>query len=122
MTKGAIPEGDAFLERWNALDRRDRLRIRRLVRLGRAMDDRTDAELAVAYARFQASRPWGRMFWVWFVPGLMLSLAAAGAIHPVLIGVVLALATQALFARRNLRRAEAVNAPLLGQPSPLRRL
>jgi hypothetical protein len=121
MTKGAIPEGDAFVERWNALDRRDRLRMRRLVRIGRPMDDRSEAELAVAYARFQASRPWARMFWIWFVPGLVLALAAAGAIHPVLIGVVLALAMQALFARRNLRRAEAVNAALLEQPIPCNR-
>ena len=99
----------------------DRLRMRRLVRLGRAMSDRTEAELAVAYARFQASRPWARMFWVWFVPGLVFALAAAGAIHPILIGVVLALASQALFARRNLRRAEAVNAALLDRPSHPRR-
>ena len=120
MTKRAIPEGDAFVERWNALDRRDRLRMRRLVRLGRPMSDRTEAELAVAYARFQASRPWARMFWVWFVPGLVLALATAGATRPTLIGVVLALAAQALFARRNLRRAEAINAALLDRPSPRR--
>ena len=120
MTKRAIPEGDAFVERWNALDRRDRLRMRRLVRLGRPMSDRTEAELAVAYARFQASRPWARMFWVWFVPGLVLALATAGATRPILIGVVLALAAQALFARRNLRRAEAINAALLDRPSPRR--
>jgi hypothetical protein len=51
----------------------------------------------------------------------VLALVAAGAIHPVLIGVVLALASQALFARRNLRRAEVVNGSLLGQPSARRR-
>ena len=117
MTGQRIPEGDEFVRRWNELGRRDRLRLRRLVRIGRAVDDREEAQLAVAYARFQASRPWARLFWLWFVPGLVLALAAAIRIHPVVVGVVLALGTQAVFARRNLRRVEAVNATLLGDPS-----
>jgi hypothetical protein len=116
VTAPAIPEGDEFIRRWNGLERRDRLRVRRLVRLGRAVGDREEAQLAVAYARFQGSRPWARMFWLWFVPGIVLALAAAVRIHPLVVGMVLALGTQAIFARRNLRRVETVNAALLGRP------
>lgn len=108
-----IPEGDDFVAGWNALPRQQRLRVRRLVRLGRPLDDGPEAALAVAYARFQRSRAWARTFWIWFVPGVVLALAVASSIHPILIGVVLALAAQAVFTHRNLRRAERVNGLLL---------
>lgn len=93
-----------FAARWNALCLRDRRRMRRLVRLGRPLDDPEEAALAVEYARFQRSRPWARLFWIWFVPGLVLALGIATRIHPVVIGMVLAMAAQAVFANRNLKR------------------
>lgn len=102
-----------FVQDWNALPRPDRLRIRRLVRLGRPVADRQEANLAVAYAGFQRSRVWTRLFWLWFVPGLVLALGVAASIHPIFLGVVLALAAQAVFARYNLKRVEKVNAELL---------
>jgi len=110
-----------FPRRWNSLKRRDRLRIRRLVRLGRPVATRDEAALAVAYARWQASRPWVRWFWVWFVPALCLSLVAAARVHPVFVGVVLALAAQAVFAHRNLRRVGKLNAAMLEPGEPPKR-
>ena len=88
----------------------DRLRVRRLVRLGRPVATPEEARLAVAYAAFQRSRVWFRLFWLWFVPGLFVALGIAARIHPLVVGVVLALAAQAAFTRRNLGRVEAVNA------------
>jgi hypothetical protein len=104
-----VPEGDDFIRSWNGLARRDRLRVRRLVRMGRPLPSAEDAALGVAYARFQRSKPWARFFWLWFLPGLALSLGIAAQLHPVVVGVVLALAAQAVFAHRNLGRAEKVN-------------
>lgn len=98
------PEAE-FLAAWRALPRADRLRIRRLVRLGRPLASVEETELAAGYAAFQRSRIWFRVFWLWFVPGLFLALGVATQIHPLMIGVVLALAAQAVFARRNLGRA-----------------
>jgi hypothetical protein len=46
-----------------------------------------------------------RAFWLWFVPGLVIALGVASQMHPLVIGIVLALAAQAVFARRNLRKA-----------------
>ena len=109
-----IPEGEEFQQAWNRLPRRDRLRLRRLVRLGRPVDDAREAPVAVAYARFQRSRIWARMFWLWFLPGLFLALGVAVRIHPMVVGAVLALGAQAVFAHRNLNRVERVNADLLG--------
>ncbi len=95
------------------MDRRERQRLRRVVRLGRALDTPEEAALAVGYARFQRTRIWSRLFWVWFVPGLVIALGIATQIHPVAIGIVVALAAQAVFARRNLGRVEKVNEALL---------
>ena len=92
-----------FIAAWNSLDRRDRTRLRRVVRMGRPVEAE-HASLVTAYARFQRSRLWSRLFWLWFVPGIVLALGVAVRIHPVVIGVVIAMAAQALFARRNLRR------------------
>jgi hypothetical protein len=83
-----------------------RRRIRRVVRLGQALEG-TDAQVASWYATTQCGRLGMRWFWMWFLPGLLLALTTATQIHPVMIGVVLALGAQALFARRNLRRAAA---------------
>ena len=110
----AIPEGERFEQAWNGLPRADRLRLRRLVRMGRPLEDEREAAVAVAYARFQRTRIWIRLFWWWFVPGLVLAVGLATSIHPIVIGVVLALGAQAVYTRRNLHRTEQINAPILG--------
>ena len=92
-----------FIAAWNSLDRRDRTRLRRVVRMGRPVEAE-HASLVTAYARFQGSRLWSRLFWLWFVPGIVLALGVAVRIHPLVIGIVIAMAAQALFARRSLRR------------------
>jgi len=112
------PENQDFSQEWNAIQRRDRRRIRRLIRMGKPLADRHEATLGVEYARFQRSRLWARSFWFWFAPGLVFAIGVAARIHPVIVGVVLALATQALFARRNLSRVERVNASLLNPQGP----
>ena len=109
MASITIPEDQAFVAAWRALDARDRRRLRRLVRVGRPVTDRDDAAVAVAYARYQRSRPWWRLFWLWFVPGLIVAIGVAVTIHPLVIGVVLGFAAQALLVRRNTQRAEHVN-------------
>lgn len=73
--------------------------------MGRQPDDRSEAELAADYARFQLTRPWIRFFWVWFIPGLIVAMLVAVRVHPIVVGIVIALAAQAVFAQRNLRRA-----------------
>ncbi|MGH3524075.1 MAG: hypothetical protein ACRDU4_14960 [Mycobacterium sp.] len=100
-----VPEANHFSVTWNALPRRARAQIRRQVRLGRAVADPELADVAAGYASFQASRVWQRLFWLWFVPGLVLALGVAGQIHPVVIGVVLAMGAQAAYAHRNLAKA-----------------
>lgn len=102
-----------FARRWADLGGKERSRIRRLVRMGRVLESPEQARLGVRYAEVQRGRIWIRTFWVWFVPGLLLSLGVASRIHPVLVGIVLALAAQAVMARRNLGRAGKINAELL---------
>jgi hypothetical protein len=108
-----VSEDAEFLARWGELPRPERARIRRQVRLGRPFDNSEEARLGVEYANFQRSRVWVRMFWIWFLPGLLLSLGIAAQIHPIVIGIVLALAAQAVFARWNLARVERINSDLL---------
>jgi hypothetical protein len=93
-----------FVDEWNQLEPMERRRLRRLVRLGRPIEDPQLAALAGEYARFQRSRPWARLFWVWFVPGLCIALSIASQMHPVVLGVVLALAAQAVVTNYNLRK------------------
>jgi hypothetical protein len=95
---------NAFIDEWNDLDRAERLRLRRLVRMGRPVEEPALARLAPAYAQYQCNRPWMRYFWVWFVPAMLLALLAAAGIHPLLVGVVLALGAQAAWASHCLRR------------------
>ncbi len=97
-------ESAPFSAEWNALQRRERLRMRRLVRMGRSVDDPELAQLAPAYARDQMQRPWMRLFWLWFVPATFLALGATAGIHPVLVGAVIALAAQAAWGWFNLRK------------------
>jgi hypothetical protein len=108
-----IPERNEFAETWGALPRRQRSHLRRLVRMGMPVTDPENARVAVAYARLQRGRIWDRLFWVWFVPGLIVAMRVALQIHPLVVGVVLALAAQAVFAHRNLGRVEKVNAAVL---------
>jgi hypothetical protein len=114
-TMTVIPEGERFEQAWNGLPRADRLRLRRLVRIGRPLANEWEAAVAVAYARFQRGRIWVRLFWWWFIPGLVLALGLAASIHPIVIGVALALGAQAVYTRRNLHRTEQINEPVLGR-------
>ena len=77
--------------------------------MGRPAADREEATVMVAYAGVQLKRIWTRLFPIWFVPGLIVALAVASRIHPIVVGVVLALGAQAVYARINLARAERVN-------------
>jgi hypothetical protein len=103
------PDDRAFLDQWNALERRERLRVRRVVRMGRRLAPGDEARLGVAYARFQRSRTWSRLFWIWFTPGLVVALGVAAKIHPIVVGAVLALGAQGAFAHVNLGRTEKIN-------------
>ena len=97
-------EAGAFAAKWNAMERSDRLHLRRLVRMGRKIDEPELAHLAPAYARWQLQRPWMRFFWFWFVPGVFVVLGGAARIHPVLVGVTIALAAQGVWAYISLRK------------------
>lgn len=109
-----ITEIDAsFAEEWNALPKRHRRQIRRLVRIGRPQENTADAEFAVRFADYQRSRNWYRLFWLWFIPLLIGGLVAAVMIHPLVVGVVGGLAANAVFVRRSYRRSARVNAALL---------
>jgi hypothetical protein len=94
----------AFIDQWNELDRLERSRLRRVVRMGRKIDEPQLAELGTAYARYQVARPWIRFFWLWFVPGLVIALGVAAQIHPIFVGIVIVLAAQAVWAQFSLRR------------------
>jgi hypothetical protein len=100
----ATPDLPAFAEEWNSLDRSAKLRLRRLVRMGRPIEEPDLSRIAPAYARYQRSRPWMRYFWLWFVPGMLLVLLAAAGIHPIVVGIVIALGAQAVWAWFSLRR------------------
>ena len=91
-------DASEFAAEWDALDRSARLRLRRLVRMGRPIEEPELARVAPAYARYQCARPWMRFFWLWFVPGMFLVLLASAGIHPILVGVVIALGAQAVWA------------------------
>ena len=98
-------ETSAFGAQWNALERRDQMRLRRLVRIGRSNDDPELARLAPAYAQWQLQRPWMRVFWLWFVPGIFIVLLLGAQIHPIFVGITIALGAQAVWAYVNLRKA-----------------
>ena len=102
-----------FAAEWNGLDKPTRRQIRRLVRIGRQQENATDARLAVGFAAYQRTRPWYRLFWLWFVPMIIAGTIAGFALHPILIGVVLAVAGNAILVRRNFKKADWLNEPLL---------
>jgi len=110
VTKAATLEKDAFAEAWNGLDKADRRRIRRLVRIGQPVENADEVPLAIGFSEYQQSRPWLRLFWFWFVPALLIGMVAAFQLHPIVVGFVLGGGAQAVMARRNVRRAAKVNA------------
>lgn len=95
---------EQFLKAWNALPSHDRRRIRQLVRFGWTIENRKEAALAAEYARYLQTKAWARRFWLWFPIFLMLALLAAAQIHPIAIGIVMALGIQVLLAKRNTRQ------------------
>ena len=107
----ADPDPDAVA--FNALPRVDQKVLRRTVRMGRALDSPEEARMAVAFARYQRSQPWYRLFWVLFVPGLVVSVAVASTLHLAVVGVVLAFAAQGAWGWFSIRRVERVNRRLL---------
>lgn len=104
-----------FVAEWNALDKQQRRQIRRLVRIGREQESADDARLAVGFAAYQRSRPWYRYFWMWFPVLVVAGVIAGFSVHPILLGMVLAGAGNALLVRRAFTRAEWVNGRLLGE-------
>jgi hypothetical protein len=99
----------AFIDGWNALDAKERRLLRRLVRTGRPIDDPKLEALAPAYARYQSTRMWARLFWLWFVPGMFLALGVAAGVHPLFVGAVIALGAQAVMAHYKLRKTARVD-------------
>jgi hypothetical protein len=97
-------EPRAFGATWSALTPAERRRLRRMVRIGRTGDDPALAPIAPLYAQHQLTRPWIRLFWLWFVPGIFLVLSTVAKIHPILVGVTIALGAQAVWAYFCLRK------------------
>lgn len=95
---------EQFLKAWKALSSKDRRRIRQLVRFGWTIENRKEAALAADYARYLQTRAWARRFWLWYPFVLMAALLAAAQIHPIAIGIVIALGIQTVLAQRNIRR------------------
>ena len=113
-SKGNPAVDPAFIAEWNALDKPTRRQIRRLVRIGRQQENASDARLAVGFAAYQRSRPWYRFFWLWMIPLFVAGVIAGFALHPILIGIVLALCGNAVLVRRGFSKADWLNEPLLG--------
>jgi hypothetical protein len=68
----------------------------------------------VGFATYQRARPWYRFFWFWLPLVTVGALFAASLVHPIVVGMVLAAAGNAVFVRRNFRRVEVVNADFVG--------
>jgi len=94
---------------YNALPRRDQKVLRRTVRMGRALASPEEARMAVAFARYQRSQTWYRLFWFLFVPGAFMAVVIASRLHLVVVGVVLAFAAQGVWGWVSLHRVEKVN-------------
>ena len=99
--------GDELAERWNALPRTDRIYVRRVVRHGLRFKPGEDdlAALGRRWAAHQRSRLVQRLWWLWFLPGMLVGLSIAVTIHPLAVGVVLAAGAQAAVVHRNLKKA-----------------
>jgi hypothetical protein len=107
-----------FAATWNGMDKAERRQIRRLVRIGRPQETQTEAELAVAFAAYQRTRPWYRFYFLWIVPLLVAGIIAGMNIHPLVVGMVLGAGALSFMTRRNFKRVEAINAPLLDGEAP----
>ncbi|MSZ93736.1 MAG: hypothetical protein F2584_06595 [Actinobacteria bacterium] len=107
----------AFAAEWNALDKPTRRQIRRLVRIGRPQENADDARMAVGFATYQRSRAWFRFFWLWFTPLMVAGVIAGFAVHPIIIGMVLAAAGNAYLVRRAFKKTDWLNEPLLAGSS-----
>ena len=107
---GVDPE---FAAEWNALDKPTRRQVRRLVRIGRQQENAADARMAVGFAAYQRTRPWYRYFWLWIIPLFAAGVIAGFALHPILIGVVLAVCGNAFLVRRGFSKTDWLNEPLL---------
>jgi len=103
------PAADPGAVAFNALPRVDQKVLRRTVRMGRPLPSPEEARMAVAFARHQRIQPWYRLFWVLFVPGVVMSLVVASRLHLAVVGVVLAFAAQGAWGWISLRRVEKVN-------------
>jgi hypothetical protein len=112
MATGPVVD-EAFATRWNALEKSERRQIRRLVRIGLPQPTPEAAELAVGFAAYQRTRPWFRYFWLWIWPLAIAALIAAANLHPIVMGLVLGAVVVSFMSRRNFKRAEKVNAPVL---------
>lgn len=112
---GSAPgeEIDPDAAAYNALPRVEQKVLRRTVRMGRPLESPEQARMAVALARYQRTQPWYRLFWVLFVPGLVVAVVIASRLHLAVVGVVLALAAQGAWGWVSLRRVEKVNRHLL---------
>ena len=98
---------------YNELPRVEQKVLRRTVRMGRPLDTPEQARMAVALARYQRAQTWYRLFWLLFVPGVVVSVAVASRLHLALVGVVLAVAAQGAWGWISLRRVEGLNRHLL---------
>ena len=74
-------EVGAFVAQWNALDRGERLELRRLVRMGRRETSRAGAPRAGLRAMAVAA-PVDAVLLVWFVPGIFVVLGVAATDPP----------------------------------------
>ncbi|MBA2752220.1 MAG: hypothetical protein H0U41_08310 [Actinobacteria bacterium] len=111
------PAADPDAVAYNALARVDQKVLRRTVRMGRPLASPEEAGMAVAFARYQRSQPWYRLFWVLFAPGVVISVVIASRLHLAVVGVVLAIAAQGAWGWRSLRRVERINRHLLTGPA-----
>ena len=98
---------------YNDLPRVEQRVLRRTVRMGRPAESPEEARMAVALARYQRGQPWYRLFWLLFVPGVVVSVVIASRLHLAVVGVVLALAAQGAWGWISVRRVERVNRHLL---------
>jgi hypothetical protein len=117
MAKAPVVD-EEFAATWNGLEKAERRQIRRLVRIGRPQETLPEAELAVAFAAYQRSRPWYRFYFLWIVPLIVGGLIAGMNIHPLVVGMVLGAAAISFMTRRNFKRVEKINAPLLSGEAP----
>jgi hypothetical protein len=73
--------------------------------------------MAVGFAAYQRSRAWFRFFWLWFTPLMVAGVIAGFAVHPIIIGMVLAAAGNAYLVRRAFKKTDWLNEPLLAGSS-----